>query len=116
MCGDCSRRSLGRMVGPLAEVAGEATPDGMQRLLNAASWDADRIRDDLCAYVVEQLGDRDRVLVVDETGFLKGEKSAGCSTPAPPTGSRTVSLVCSSRAPVSGDTVDRGRACPSMIT
>lgn len=43
----------------LAEVAGESTPDGMQRLLNAASWDADGVRDDLRAYVVEQLGDRD---------------------------------------------------------
>lgn len=62
----------------LAEVAGEAAPDGMQRLLNAASWDADGVRDDLRAYVVEQLGDRDGVLVVDETGFLKkGDKSAG---------------------------------------
>jgi hypothetical protein len=29
----------------LAEFAGEATPDGMQRLLNAAVWDADRVRD-----------------------------------------------------------------------
>jgi hypothetical protein len=25
----------------LAEVAGDAAPDGMQRLLNAATWDAD---------------------------------------------------------------------------
>jgi uncharacterized alpha-E superfamily protein len=33
----------------LAEAAGEATPDGMQRLLNAADWDADLVRDDLCA-------------------------------------------------------------------
>jgi hypothetical protein len=28
----------------LAEVAGDATPDGMQRLPNAANWDASRIR------------------------------------------------------------------------
>ena len=62
----------------LAEAAGEATPDGMQRLLGAATWDADAVRDDLRAYVVEHLGDADAVLVVDETGFLKkGEKSAG---------------------------------------
>src|SRR3954467_9589956 len=31
----------------LAEAAGEATPDGMQRLLNQAHWDADLVRDDL---------------------------------------------------------------------
>ena len=62
----------------LAERAGEASPDGMQRLLAAADWDADAVRDDLRDYVVEQLGDPAAVLVVDETGFLKkGSKSAG---------------------------------------
>jgi len=41
-------------------------------------WDADALRDDLRAYVVEHLGDDDAVLVLDETGFLKkGTKSAG---------------------------------------
>jgi SRSO17 transposase len=62
----------------LAERAGEATPDGMQRLLASADWDADAVRDDLRDYVVEHLGDPAGVLVVDETGFLKkGTKSAG---------------------------------------
>jgi SRSO17 transposase len=62
----------------LAEHANETTPDGMQRLLTTARWDADALRDDVRAYVVEQLGDPDGVLVVDETGFLKkGTKSAG---------------------------------------
>jgi SRSO17 transposase len=62
----------------LAEAAGEATPDGMQRLLATAAWDADAVRDDLRAYVVEHLGDPAAVLVVDETGFLKkGDKSVG---------------------------------------
>jgi SRSO17 transposase len=62
----------------LAEQAGDATPDGMQRLLATASWDADAVRNDLRAYVVEHLGDPGGVLVVDETGFLKkGVKSAG---------------------------------------
>jgi hypothetical protein len=31
----------------LAEAAGDATPDGMQRLLNQAAWDADGVRDDV---------------------------------------------------------------------
>lgn len=62
----------------LAEHAGEASPDGMQRLLSGADWDAAAVRDDLRAYVVEHLGDSEAVLVVDETGFLKkGRKSAG---------------------------------------
>jgi SRSO17 transposase len=62
----------------LAEHARETTPDGMQRLLTSARWDADGVRDDVRAYVIEHLGDPGGVLVVDETGFLKkGNKSAG---------------------------------------
>ncbi|HVD03395.1 MAG TPA: IS701 family transposase [Candidatus Dormibacteraeota bacterium] len=62
----------------LAEQMGEPSPDGVQRLLNAAHWDADAVRDDLRAYVVEHLGMPHGVLVIDETGFLKkGTKSVG---------------------------------------
>ncbi len=63
----------------LAEALGEAGPQGVQRLLNAASWDADDVRDDLRDYVIEHLGDpATGVLIVDETGFLKkGTKSCG---------------------------------------
>jgi SRSO17 transposase len=62
----------------LAEAAGDATPDKMQRLLNAARWDPDAVRDDLRGYVVENLGDPGGVLIVDETGFIKqGNRSAG---------------------------------------
>jgi SRSO17 transposase len=60
----------------LAEVAGDATPDGMQDFLKRMRWDADAVRDDLRAYVIEHLGDPGAVL--DETGFVKkGNKSAG---------------------------------------
>jgi len=62
----------------LAEYAGEATPDGMQRLLSTATWDGDGVRDDLREYVMEKIGDPDGVLVIDETGFLKkGQHSVG---------------------------------------
>ena len=63
----------------MAEQMGETGPQGAQRLLNAARWDADAVRDDLREYVVEHLGDEDSgVLIVDETGFLKkGKKSVG---------------------------------------
>ncbi len=62
----------------LAEHLGERGPQGVQRLLNAAHWDADAVRDDLRGYVVEHLGAPDGVLVIDETGFLKkGTKSVG---------------------------------------
>src|SRR3954467_8928293 len=62
----------------LAEAAGDRTPDGMQDFLARMRWDADAVRDDLRAYVVEHLGNPEAVLVLDETGFVKkGEKSAG---------------------------------------
>ena len=62
----------------LAEEAGDATPDGVQRLLYNYRWDADLVRDDLKSYVVEHLADAGAVLAVDETGFLKkGDKSVG---------------------------------------
>jgi SRSO17 transposase len=62
----------------LAEAAGDATPGGVQDFLSRMRWDAEAVRDDLRAYVVEHLGDPDAVLVLDETGFLKkGDKSAG---------------------------------------
>ena len=78
MCGDCWRRWRRKNGWTLAEAAGDATPDGMQRLLNHAAWDADGVRDDVRDYVVGHLGDADGVLIVDETGFLKkGTRSAG---------------------------------------
>src|SRR3954469_6621461 len=61
----------------LAEAAGEVSPDGMQRLLRTADWNAEVVRDELRGYVVERLGPSG-VLIVDETGFIKkGTRSAG---------------------------------------
>jgi SRSO17 transposase len=63
----------------LAEAIGEVGPRGVQRLLSAATWDADAVRDDLRAYVVDHLGDpASGVLIIDDTGFVKkGDKSCG---------------------------------------
>jgi SRSO17 transposase len=63
----------------LAEAMGETDPQGVQRLLNSAKWDAEGVRDDLREYVMEHLGDEESgVLITDETGFLKkGHKSVG---------------------------------------
>src|SRR5438045_5288074 len=52
----------------LAEHAREATPYGMQRLLSRAVWDAGLVREDLRGYVLEQLGTRDAIVVIDESG------------------------------------------------
>ena len=62
----------------LAEYAGHATPHGLQHLLSHSRWDADGLRDDLQAYVAEQLGQSNGVLILDDTGFVKkGTTSAG---------------------------------------
>jgi len=62
----------------LAEELAERGPRGVQRLLGEADWDADAVREELRAYVLEHLAEESAVLVVDETGFLKkGKKSAG---------------------------------------
>jgi hypothetical protein len=63
----------------LARYAGDDDPNGMQRLLNAARWDVDGVRDDLRAWVVEHLAEpRGGVLVVHETAFpKKGDRSVG---------------------------------------
>jgi SRSO17 transposase len=62
----------------IAELAGDATPDEMQRLLNFYSWSADDVRDDLGEYIAAELEDPGGVLICDETGFVKkGRMSAG---------------------------------------
>ncbi len=62
----------------LAEWLGDATPDGVQYLLDRARWDAESARDVLRQWVSDTLGSPDGVLVLDETGFIKkGQHSAG---------------------------------------
>jgi SRSO17 transposase len=74
----------------IAETAGDDTPDATQRLLNAAVWDPDAVRDDLRGYVIDHLGDPGGVLVLDDTGFLKkGVKSAGVQRQYSGTAGRT---------------------------
>ncbi|WP_430981041.1 IS701 family transposase [Streptomyces luteoverticillatus] len=74
----------------LAERAGDRLPIGMQRLLGEADWDADGVRDDVRGYVVETIGDRDAVLIGDDTGFLKkGVRSAGVQRQYSGTAGRT---------------------------
>src|SRR4051812_33903008 len=43
------------LISGLAEAVGDATPDGVQDFLSRVQWDADAVRDDLQAYVVQHL-------------------------------------------------------------
>lgn len=81
------------MAGSWPNEMGETTPDGVQHLLERAQWDTDAARDILGGYVVEQVGDPDGVMIVDETGFIKkGIHSVGVQRQlaARPGASRTV--------------------------
>ena len=63
----------------LAEHAGDATPDRMQRLLNRAVWDTDAAMAVVRGFVAEHLGGQSlRVAALDETGQQKqGERTVG---------------------------------------
>ena len=62
----------------IAGHAGDARPDGVQRLLSTYRWDEDGVRDDLRQYVVEHLGNERAVVVVNEVGFSRqGWNAAG---------------------------------------
>ncbi|MFE2216204.1 IS701 family transposase [Streptomyces canus] len=70
---------LGRVSGwTLSVRAGHATPDRVQKFLNAASWSADVLRDRVRDYVIAGIGDPDATLVLDDTQVQKkGTHSAG---------------------------------------
>jgi len=63
-----------------AEHAGEATPDGMQRLFTTARWDEDLVRDDLRSYVAMALGDPGGVLIGDGRRVDRRTRSWPCTT------------------------------------
>src|SRR5947209_1672936 len=69
---------VGKVYWARGAACGDATPYGVQECLSRVQWDADAVRADLQAYVVQHLADPDGVAILDETGFLKkGTKSAG---------------------------------------
>ncbi len=77
------RRKTGWM---RAEAAGDPGPWRQQAILGRGRWEADALRDLVRGYVLESLADRDAVLVLDETGFLKQGK-ASCGVARQYTGS-----------------------------
>src|SRR2546421_7920655 len=63
-----------------AEAAGDPGPWRQQAILGRGDWDADALRDIVHDYVIEHLADDDAVLVIDETGFLKHDRSEGVTS------------------------------------
>jgi SRSO17 transposase len=69
-----------------AEAAGDSGPWRQQALLGRGRWDAEGLRDLVREYALETLADKEAVLVIDETGFLKQGK-ASCGVARQYTGS-----------------------------
>jgi len=71
---DIERKSIEPIA--LKVVAGQVRP--MQRLISDVIWDRKKIMQKYRSMVNEDLGDRNGVLIFDETGFVKkGDESAG---------------------------------------
>jgi len=89
-----------------AEFAGQVSPDGMQRLVRTAAWDADAVRDDLRQHVVDHPGEHTAVLIADDTGLhQEGDRPRPeCSggTRAPRAGPRTARSASSCATPPPG--------------
>jgi SRSO17 transposase len=105
----------------IAEHAGEGCPRGMQRLLSAAVWDEDGVRDDLRGYVLEHFADPGAVLVVDETGDLKkGTATVGAQRQYTGTAGRTenaqVAVYLAYAAPAGCALIDRALYLPRSWT
>ncbi len=62
-----ARRKTGWM---LAEEAGLDRPYRLQSLLGRSLWLANSLRERVQDYTLAAIGDKDGVLIVDETGFL----------------------------------------------
>jgi SRSO17 transposase len=100
--------------------AGEVSPDGMQRLLRTADWDADAVRDQLRCYVLDRLGPGG-VLIVDETGFLKkGTRSAGVARQYTGTSGKIdncqIGVFCAYATPTGRALIDRELYLPRAWT
>ena len=106
----------------IAEGAGDKTPDGMQRLLNASQWDQDGARDDLRTVIIDAIGDKENaILVVDETGFLKkGKKSAGVARMYTGTAGKTencqIGVFLAYTSPAGHALIDRELYLPAVWT
>ena len=62
----------------MSEYLGASTPYALQQFIYRGRFNAGELRDKQREYVVENLGEEDGILVVDETGFLKqGKHSCG---------------------------------------
>jgi SRSO17 transposase len=60
----------------IAEAVGHSGPHRLQHLLSRAVWDEQQLLDTAAAWAVSHLGDRDAVLIVDETADEKSSTEA----------------------------------------
>lgn len=74
----------------LAEAQGESSPYCLQHFMGKADWDEAAVLSEVRKWYVSTLRERERILVFDETGFLKkGKQSAGVARQYSGTAGRT---------------------------
>lgn len=62
----------------MAEALGETGPQGLQRLLHSAAWDAEAVMQELRHCIQAEFGHPEAIAVLDETSFVKkGTRSVG---------------------------------------
>lgn len=62
----------------MAEACGYKNPYSFQNFINRAIWDAELVKKSLGEEILKNLGCKDSVMTIDETGFIKkGTQSAG---------------------------------------
>jgi hypothetical protein len=106
---------------PLAEISGDAIPDGFQPLLRRALGDPEAVREERRRYVLPHLGDLEAVLGLDDTGVRnKGRHSAGVARPYSGTAGKVdngqIGVCLGSARPLGHALVDRELARPQEWT
>jgi len=62
----------------IAASQGEKEPYAIQQFIYRGKWEPDEVRDKLQEYVKEEIEEKDGIVILDDTGFIKkGEMSAG---------------------------------------
>lgn len=74
----------------LAEAQGESSPYCLQHFMGKADWDEAAVLSQVRKWFVSSVSDQEKILVIDETGFLKkGKQSAGVARQYSGTAGRT---------------------------
>ncbi|WUN83882.1 hypothetical protein OHA91_38520 [Streptomyces erythrochromogenes] len=94
----------------MAEQACERCPDGVQRFMNQADWDADAVRDEVRSFTLEHLAADGGVLIMDDRVRQEGRLIRPPPTAAGNIG-RALHFGCRRQVPTKGLLQSPSRRC-----